>query len=63
MLNLVVSNSGTHPVSGLFANISSTSPWVSILSDSVMIGTLSAGGEAILNNLFPLIISGNVPDL
>ncbi len=63
MLNLVVSNSGTHPVSGLFAKISSTSPWVSILSDSVMIGTLSAGGEAILNNLFPLIISGNVPDL
>jgi len=63
MLNLVVSNSGTHPVSGLFAKISSTSPWVSVLSDSVMIGTLSAGGEAILNNLFPLIISGNVPDL
>lgn len=63
MLNLVVSNSGTHPVSSLFAKISSTSPWVSILSDSIMIGTLSAGGEAILNNLFPLIISGNVPDL
>lgn len=63
MVNLVVSNPGTYPASGLFAKISSTSPWVSVLSDSVMIGTLSAGGEAILNNLFPLIISGNVPDL
>jgi hypothetical protein len=63
MLNLAVSNAGTLPASGLFAKISSTSPWVSILNDSVMVGTLSAGGEAVLNNSFPLIVSGNVPDL
>jgi hypothetical protein len=63
MLNLTISNSGTLPANDLYAKISSTSPWVSIQSDSVMIGTLTAGGEATLNNSFPLIISGNVPDL
>jgi len=63
MLNLTVSNAGTITASGLYAKISSVSPWVSILNDSVMIGTLSGGGEAVLNNSFPLIISGNVPDL
>jgi hypothetical protein len=63
MLNLVISNTGTRQTSGLSAKISSASHWVSILSDSAMIGTLPAGGEAVLNNSFPLIISGNVPDL
>ena len=63
MLNLTVSNAGTITASGLYAKISSASPWVSILNDSVMIGTLSGGGETVLNNSFPLIISGNVPDL
>jgi Peptidase family C25./Propeptide_C25. len=63
MLNLVVSNAGTRAASGLFAKISSSSPWVSILNDSVMIGTLAAGGETSLTNTFPLMISGYVPDL
>ncbi|MGD0341259.1 MAG: C25 family cysteine peptidase, partial [Bacteroidales bacterium] len=62
-LNTVVSNSGTLTATGLYAKISSASPYVSIVSDSVMIGNLSPGAEATLNNSFPLIISENVPDL
>jgi Peptidase family C25./Propeptide_C25. len=62
-LNLVVSNSGTFSATGLYAKISSASPYVSILNDSVMIGSLTPGGEVILNSSFPLLISGVVPDL
>jgi hypothetical protein len=63
MMNLSVSNEGTLPASGLYATISTTSPWVSILNDSVMIGSLSAGAVSNISNIFPLLISGNVPDL
>jgi hypothetical protein len=63
MLNLAVANEGTSPANELYAIISSASPWVYILNDSVKIGTLSAGGLVALNNTFPLIISGFVPDL
>jgi hypothetical protein len=62
-LNLIVANSGTLQATGICAKITSSSPYVTILSDSVMIGTLSPGGEAILNNSFPIIISDEVPDL
>lgn len=63
MLNLSVSNEGTLPLSSLYAVISSSSPWVSIMNDSIMIGSLAAGGVATINNTFPLQISGSVPDL
>ena len=62
-LKLTLLNSGTSAATGLYAKISSTSPYVSLLSDSVMIGNLPPGEEAVLNNSFPLTISEVVPDL
>ena len=63
MLTLTVSNNGTKQDDGLRALISSSSPWITIPVDSVMIGTIAAGGEVTLPNSFPISISENVPDL
>jgi hypothetical protein len=62
-LNITVTNSGTKAGTGLYAKITSSSPWVSILNDSVMIGSLNAGSTLNLSDLLMLKIAGDVPDL
>jgi hypothetical protein len=63
MLNLTISNSGTQGTSGLYAKISSFSPWLTISGDSVMIGNLSPDGKITLDDSFLLRVSPDVPDL
>ncbi len=61
-LNLKVSNLGLTDADGLYAKISSTSDWISILNDSVYIGTLSAKSETDLYNDFGIALINTVPD-
>ncbi len=61
-LDLKLGNYGGSDASGVSAVISSDSEWITILSDSVFIGTLSAGSEIILDNDFEIRLSEDVPD-
>jgi len=61
-LKLTVSNLGLSDASNLYAKISSTSDWVTITNDSVSIGTLTSGSEAVLSDDLGITISDNVPD-
>jgi hypothetical protein len=63
MLTMTVRNSGTLQADNLRALLSTSSPWITLTTDSVNIGTLPAGNEITLNNSFPVSVSGNVPDL
>ncbi len=62
-LKLKISNLGLTDATNLSATISSTSPWVTINTNSALIGTLAARSETILDNLLELTIDDNVPDL
>ncbi|MDX9811802.1 MAG: C25 family cysteine peptidase, partial [Bacteroidales bacterium] len=53
-LDLKIGNYGGSDASGISAVISSDSEWISILTDSVYIGTLAAGSEIILDNDFEI---------
>lgn len=60
--DLKLGNYGGSDAYDISAVISSDSEWITILSDSVYIGTLSAGSEIILDNDFEMRLSEDVPD-
>jgi hypothetical protein len=62
-LRLKVSNLGLTDAHNLYAKISSTSDLITINSDSVWIGTLSAGSEITLPDDLGMTIIGNAPDM
>jgi hypothetical protein len=62
-LDLTVSNLGMASAEKLYARISSSSGWITINTDSVMIGTLAGGSEIILNDDLSFTISNSVPDM
>jgi hypothetical protein len=62
-LKLTLSNLGLTDCHNLYAKISSTSDWITITKDSVLIGNLAAGAEKILLNDLGITVSDNVPDL
>ncbi len=62
-LKLKISNLGLANAMNLSAAISSTSPWVTINSKSVSIGTLAGKSETIVDDDLQLTIDENVPDL
>ncbi|MCX6302154.1 MAG: C25 family cysteine peptidase [Bacteroidia bacterium] len=62
-LDLTVSNLGMASAENLYARISSSSGWITINTDSVMIGTLAGGSEIILNDDLSFTISDRVPDM
>jgi len=61
-LGLNIGNLGKSDAGGLYAKISSASGWVTINTDSVFIGNLAAGKEAVLNRKLSFSIDENVPD-
>jgi hypothetical protein len=62
-LNLTISNLGLTDAHNLYAKISSVSDWVTITSDSVSIGTLTALSDITLPDKLGFSVSGNIPDL
>ncbi len=61
-LDLKIDNYGGSDAAGLSAVISSDSEWITILSDSVFIGTLSAGSRITLDNDFEISLDEDIPD-
>ena len=43
-LNLVLSNLGVANASGVYATLSTNSPYINIINDSVYVGNLNQGG-------------------
>ena len=62
-LNLKISNLGLTDSHDLYARISSTSDMVTILNDSVSIGTLRALSDTTLSDKLGFKISSDIPDL
>jgi hypothetical protein len=61
-LNLTISNLGLADAGNLYAKISSVSDWVTIVNDSVKIGTLASGSAKVSDHDLLLSISKNIPD-
>ncbi|MDQ1296391.1 MAG: hypothetical protein QG611_369, partial [Bacteroidota bacterium] len=61
-LDMTISNLGETTANNLVASITSSSEWLTINNDSLIISTLAAGSEIITNNVLSLTLSGNVPD-
>ena len=61
-LKLTISNLGLTDAKNLYAGITSTSEWITINTDSAMIGTLPAGSEISTDNNLSFTIDENVPD-
>jgi len=62
-INLIISNLGSTNAENLYAKISSGSEYITMNTDSVMIGTLNAGSEIMLNDDLSVTIAENVPDM
>ncbi len=62
-LDLTISNLGSAAAENLYARISSGSEWITINTDSVMIGTLAENSEIILDDDLSFSISDSIPDL
>jgi hypothetical protein len=62
-INLIISNLGSTNAENLYAKISSGSEYITINTDSVMIGTLDAGSDIMLNDDLSVTIAENVPDM
>jgi len=62
-VNLTISNLGSADTENLYAKISTGSEYITINSDSVMIGTLTAGSEIMLDDDLIVTIADDVPDL
>lgn len=62
-LKLTLSNLGLNDAHNLIAKISSPSEWVSIINDSVSVGTLAAQSDIVLSDKLGIKISDNVPDM
>jgi hypothetical protein len=61
-LRLIINNLGQTGSSGFYAKLSTTSNQITINSDSVFIGNISAKSQIILNRCFNLSIADMVPD-
>ena len=61
-LKLVISNLGMRNATQLYAKISCTSDWATIVNDSVYIGTLSARSQVVLSNSFAINVARLIPD-
>jgi len=62
-LNLTISNLGLTDASGLYAKISTTSPWLTIEKDSFKIGDLPSGSQYSLDDILKFKIADFVPDM
>jgi hypothetical protein len=62
-LKLKISNLGLTDSHNLYAKISTNSTWVTLTSDSTLIGTLAAQSDIVLADKLGLSISNNVPDM
>jgi hypothetical protein len=62
-LKLGINNLGLTDSHNLYAKISSSSQWITIASDSAMIGDLKAGSGFVLSDKLSLKVSDNVPDM
>jgi len=61
-LNFTIENLGLTDIKDLSAKITSASEYITILNDSVMIGTLPANSEKTVNNQLSLKVSDNITD-
>ncbi len=59
---ITVSNLGLSEATGVFAKLSTSSQWVTVNSDSVSIGTITAGSEAIAYDGLNITLSDTIPD-
>jgi len=62
-INLTISNLGSTDAENLYAKISTVSEYITMNSDSVMIGPLATGAEIILDDNLSVSIAEDVPDL
>lgn len=62
-LKLRINNLGLTDAQNLRVKISSSSPWINILDDSISVGTLTARSEILLPYKLAIKISNNVPDM
>jgi hypothetical protein len=62
-LNLTIKNLGLTGASGLYARISTTSPWLTIENDSFKIGDLPSGSKYSLKDILKFKIADYVPDM
>jgi hypothetical protein len=61
-LDLTISNLGLQNAENLYAKISSGSEWITVNSDSVMIGTLVGASEIVLDKDLSFTVSDSIPD-
>lgn len=61
-IGLKISNPGGQPSSGAFALLSSSSEWITVISDSVFIGNIPAGESINLSKAFTVRMGSTVPD-
>jgi hypothetical protein len=61
-LKLVINNLGIENATGLYAKLKTRSNWVTILNDSINIGTLSGKSQIALPTCFGLTIADLIPD-
>jgi uncharacterized repeat protein (TIGR01451 family) len=61
-LNLIISNLGNVAATNLSARISSTSPWLTIIKNSTVIGTLAGKSEIQLHGRLEIKIDDEIPD-
>lgn len=61
-IKLTIDNLGQADATGLYAKLSTTSNLVTIINDSVSIGTLAGKSQVVLPSCFGLTISNLVPD-
>jgi len=62
-INLIISNLGSADAENLYAKISSGSEYITMNTDSVMIGTLNAGSETMLDDDLTVTLAEDVPDM
>ena len=62
-LDLTVSNLGSEPANGVYVVIKTTDDDISLLSDSVYIGTLPGKTNRLLTGLFPVKVASEIRDM
>ncbi len=61
-IDLTIGNLGLTDATDLYAKITSASQYITILNDSVMIGSLAAGSEKLISNKLSVLVSDNIID-
>lgn len=61
-LNLVLSNLGVANASGVYATLSTNSPYINIINDSVYVGNLNQGGDIDLSEMLSFQVTQNFPN-